>query len=78
MNRYIRKFLKKLNIYRNKENGTVSLISSNNTSVKVCEVVNGKPKVIRKDDEDTVVFILRYSPFHKEVKRYDKRTFKEL
>lgn len=78
MNKYIKKFLKKMHIYKSKENGTVSLISSGNTSVKVCEIVNGKPKVTRKDNEDTVVFILRYSLFRKVVKRYDKRTFKEL
>lgn len=74
----MKKILKKLRIYRSRKNGSVSLIGSGFTPVKVCEIVNGKPKVTRKEDGDTVIFILRYSLFRRVVKRYDKTTFKEL
>ena len=78
MNRYIKKLLKKLHLYKSKESGTISLIGSNHSPVKVCDIVNGKPQVIREDSEDTITFTLRYSAFRKVVKRYDKETFKEL
>lgn len=63
---------------RKKSNGTVELIGRDRTPVKVCEVVNGKPKVKRIIKEDCIEFVLRYSLFHKEVKRYDKKTFEEI
>jgi len=78
MNIYIQKLLKKLHLYKNRESGTISLIGSNHTPVKVCDIVNGKPQVLREDSENTITFTLRYSAFHKVVKRYDKETFKEL
>lgn len=59
-------------------NGTVELIGRDRTPVKVCDVVNGKPKVKRIIKEDCIEFVLRYSLFRKEVKRYDKRTFDEI
>ena len=61
-----------------KSNGTVELIGRDRTPVKVCDVVNGKPKVKRIIKEDRIEFVLRYSLFRKEVKRYDKKTFEEI
>lgn len=61
-----------------KSNGTVELIGRDRTPVKVCDVVNGKPKVKRIIKEDCIEFVLRYSLFRKEVKRYDKKTFEEI
>ena len=63
---------------RKRSNGTVELIGRDRTPVKVCDVVNGKPKVKRIIKEDCIEFVLRYSLFHKEVKRYDKKTFEEI
>lgn len=63
---------------RKKSNGTVELIGRDRTPVKVCDVVNGKPKVKRIIKEDCIEFVLRYSLFRKEVKRYDKKTFEEI
>ena len=63
---------------RKKSNGTVELIGRDRTPVKVCDVVNGKPKVKRIIKEDCIEFVLRYSLYHKEVKRYDKKTFEEI
>ena len=42
------------------------------------DIVNGKPKVKRIEREDCIEFVLKYSLFHKEIKRYDKRTFEQL
>lgn len=61
-----------------KSRGTIALIGKNGPGVVVCEVVNGKPKVKRVVREDCIEFHLRYSLFHKEIKRYDKNTFEEL
>ena len=61
-----------------KSNGTVEFIGRDRTPVKVCDVVNGKPKVKRIIKEDCIEFVLRYSLFRKEVKRYDKKTFEEI
>ena len=63
---------------RKKSNGTVELIGRDRTPVKVCDVINGKPKVKRIIKEDCIEFVLRYSLFCKEVKRYDKKTFEEI
>ena len=63
---------------RKKSNGTVELIGRDRTPVKVCDVVNGKPKVKRIIKEDCIEFVLGYSLCHKEVKRYDKKTFEEI
>lgn len=63
---------------RKKSRGAVTLIGSNMPEVKVCDIVNGKPKVEKIEKEDCIEFVLRYSLFHKEIKRYDKSTFKEL
>ena len=61
-----------------KSNGTVELIGRDRTPVKVCDVINGKPKVKRIIKDDCIEFVLRYSLFRKEIKRYDKKTFDEI
>lgn len=63
---------------RKKSRGAVTLIGSNMPEVKVCDIINGKPKVKRIEKEDCIEFVLCYSLFHKEIKRYDKSTFKEI
>ena len=61
-----------------KSKETVALVGNNGTSVVVCDVINGKPKVKQRVKEDCIEFVLRYSLFHKEIKRYDKKTFEEI
>lgn len=63
---------------KKKSNGTVALIGVNRTPVKVCDVVNGKPKVKQRIKEDCIEFVLWHSMFHKEIKKYDKNTFEEM
>ena len=63
---------------KKKSNGTVELIGRDRTPVKVCDVINGKPKVKRIIKDDCIEFVLRYSLFCKEIKRYDKKTFEEI
>ena len=63
---------------RKKSKGTVELIGKNRTPVKVCDVINGKPKVKQVIKYDCIEFVLRYSLFRKEIKRYDKKTFEEI
>ena len=63
---------------KKKSNGTVELIGRDRTPVKVCDVINGKPKVKRVIKDDCIEFVLRYSLFRKEIKRYNKRTFEEI
>lgn len=58
--------------------GAITLIGSDMPEVKVCDIVNGKPKVRRIERKDCIEFVLRYSLFHKEIKRYDKKTFEQL
>lgn len=59
-------------------NGTVELIGKNRSPVKVCDVINGRPKVKQVIKDDCIEFILRYSLFHKEIKKYNKKTFEEI
>lgn len=61
-----------------KSKGQVTLIGRDRVPVVVCEVVNGKPKVKRRVNGDCIEFVLRYSLFRKEIKRYDKKTFEEI
>lgn len=61
-----------------KSKGVITLIGRNMPEVKVCDIINGKPKVKRIVKENIIEFHLRYSLFHKEIKRYDKKTFEEL
>lgn len=48
--------------------GEVSLIGKGKTSVKVCDVINGKPKVKVKKRDDYFEVVLWYSLFRREVK----------
>lgn len=61
-----------------KSRGVITLIGSDMPEVKVCDIVNGRPKVKRVEKKDYIEFILRYSLFHKEIKRYDRKTFTQL
>lgn len=58
--------------------GAVTLVGSGISEVKVCDIINGKPKVKRVVKDDYIEFILKYSLFRKEVKRYDKHTFERI
>ena len=60
------------------DNRTITLVRNGVEPVKVCDIVDGKPKVIRTDRTDCIEFELRYSLFEKKIKRYDKYTFEEL
>jgi len=44
----------------------------------VCDIKNGRPKVKKIETENYYEFILIYSIFHREKKRYDKNTLKEI
>lgn len=59
-------------------NGTVELIGKDRSPVKVCDVINGRPKVKQVIKGDCIEFILRYSLLHKEINRYNKKTFEEI
>lgn len=61
-----------------KSQGAITLIGSDMPEVKVCDIINGKPKVRQIEREDCIEFVLRYSLFHKEIKRYDKKSFEQL
>ena len=50
-------------------NETVELICKDRSPVKVCDVINERPKVKQVIKDDCIEFILRYSLFHKEIKR---------
>ena len=50
-------------------NGTVDLIGKDWSPVKVCDVINGRPKVTQIIKDDCIEFVLRYSLLHKEIKR---------
>lgn len=54
-----------------KSNGTVELIGKDKTPVKVCDVINRKPKVKQIIKDDCMEFVLRYSLFHKKIKKYN-------
>ncbi len=56
----------------------ITLIGDNISPVKVCDIINGRPKVQSKVKDDYIEFTLRYSLLHKVIKRYDKFSFKEL
>ena len=63
---------------REKSKGTVQLIGRDRTPVNVCDVINGRPKGKQRVKGDYIEFVLRYSLFHKEIKRYDKKNFEEI
>ena len=52
-------------------NGTVELIGKDRSPVKVCDVINERPKAKQVIKDDCIEFILRYSLLHKEIKRYN-------
>ena len=57
---------------------TITLISDTLPNVKVCDVINGVPKVKRIKKDDVIEFELKYSLFKKEIKRYNRKTFEEI
>lgn len=63
---------------RTKSKGTVELVGKGRIPIKVCDVINGKPKVTQRVNDDYIEFIFRYSLFRKEIKRYDKKTFEKI
>ncbi|MDE6231739.1 MAG: UDP-N-acetylmuramoyl-tripeptide--D-alanyl-D-alanine ligase [Lachnospiraceae bacterium] len=63
---------------KKKSRCAITLIGTGMPEVKVCDIIDGKPKVKRKETDKYIEFTLRYSLFHKEIKRYDKITFEEL
>lgn len=63
---------------RKRSSSTVSIIGNGITSIKVCDIKNGRPKVKLKETEDYYEFRITYSFFSRETKRYDKRTLKEV
>ena len=63
---------------RKQQMKTIALISDTLPSVKVCDVINGVPKVKRIKKDDVIEFELKYSLFKKEIKRYNRKTFEEI
>ena len=63
---------------RKQQMKTIALISDTLPSVKVCDVINGVPKVKRIEKDDIIEFELKYSLFKKEIKRYNRKTFEEI
>lgn len=59
-------------------NRTFELIGKDRSPVKVCDVINGRPKAKQVIKGDCIEFILRYSLLHKEIKRYNKKTFEKI
>lgn len=65
-------------VFAKHQRETISLISDTFPSVKVCDVINGVPRVKRTDKDDVIEFELKYSLFKKEIKRYNRKTFEEI
>ena len=65
-------------VFAKQQRETISLISDTLPSVKVCDVINGVPRVKRTDKDDVIEFELKYSLFKKEIKRYNRKTFEEI
>lgn len=65
-------------VFEKQQRETISLISDTLPSVKVCDVINGVPRVKRTDKDDVIEFELKYSLFKKEIKRYNRKTFEEI
>ena len=57
---------------------TIALISDALSSVKVCDTINGIPKIKRIDKEGIIEFELKYSIFKKVIKRYNRKTLEEI
>ena len=65
-------------VFAKNQRETITLISDTLPNVKVCDVINGIPKVKRTDKDDVIEFELKYSLFKKEIKRYNRKTFEEI
>ena len=65
-------------VFAKQQRETISLISDGLPNVKVCDVINGVPRVKRTDKDDVIEFELKYSLFKKEIKRYNRKTFEEI
>jgi len=65
-------------VFAKQQRETVTLISDTLPSVKVCDVINGIPKVKRTEKDGVIEFELKYSLFKKEIKRYNRKTFEEI
>lgn len=65
-------------VFAKQQRETISLISDTLPSVKICDVINGVPRVKRTDKDDVIEFELKYSLFKKEIKRYNRKTFEEI
>lgn len=55
--------------------GAATLIGSGRQEVKVCDIINGIPKIKQVEKGNYIELRLTYSMFHREIKRYDKETF---
>ena len=65
-------------VFAKNQRETITLISDTLPNVKVCDVINGVPKVKRTEKDDVIEFELKYSLFKKEIKRYNRKTFEEI
>lgn len=65
-------------VFAKNQRETITLISDTLPNVKVCDVINGVPRVKRTDKDDVIEFELKYSLFKKEIKRYNRKTFEEI
>ena len=65
-------------VFAKHQRETITLISDTLSNVKVCDVINGVPKVKRIEKDDIIEFELKYSLFKKEIKRYNRKTFEEI
>lgn len=65
-------------VFTKQQKETVTLISDTLPSVKVCDVIDGIPKIKRNEKDDVIEFELKYSLFKKEIKRYNRKTFEEI
>lgn len=65
-------------VFAKNQRETITLISDTLPNVKVCDVINGVPKVKRIEKDDIIEFELKYSLFKKEIKRYNRKTFEEI
>ena len=60
------------------KSGAVTIIGENGLSVKVCDIKNGRPMVKQSETGDYYEFTLTYSLFHRVIKRFDKKTLREI
>ena len=65
-------------VFAKHQRETITLISDTLSNVKVCDVINGVPKVKHIEKDDIIEFEFKYSLFKKEIKRYNRKTFEEI